>query len=221
MFEKVLIAEDHESTNISVQKTLGDLAITQYDYVYYCDDALLRISKSVSTQQPYQLLITDISFEEDHREQKIKNGIELIMKVKAVDPTIKVLVFSAEDRPNIIEGLFKEQGIDAYVRKARHDAKELKLAIETISKGKKHLANQLRQGVKEKNLHEFTTLDITILTLLSQGVLQKDIPLYLQKNNIKPSGLSTIEKRLCHMKEMLDFSKNEQLIVFCKDLGII
>jgi hypothetical protein len=47
MFKKILIAEDHESSSISVQKTLEDLNISNADYVYYCDDALAKIQKSI------------------------------------------------------------------------------------------------------------------------------------------------------------------------------
>lgn len=79
----------------------------------------------------------------------------------------------------------------------------------------------MKQPLKQKNAYEFTDFDITIILLLSQGKLQKDIPAYLQENNIKPSGLSSIEKRLNIMKEELSFDKNEQLVAYCKDFGII
>jgi two-component system capsular synthesis response regulator RcsB len=52
-------------------------------------------------------------------------------------------------------------------------------------------------------------------------MLQKDIPDYLQQKEIKPSGLSSIEKRLNLMKESLGFTKNEQLVAYCKDFGLI
>jgi two-component system capsular synthesis response regulator RcsB len=223
MFEKVLIAEDHESTNISVQKTLEDLGVNsnRRHYVYYCDDALLLIEKAFKNGQPFDLLITDLSFEEDHRTQKIKDGVALIIAAKQVQPNLKVLVFSAENKIAVIDTFFKDLGIDAYVRKARHDAKELKLALDAVKNGKKYLSSDLRQAIKEKNSHEFSSFDITIISLLSKGILQKDIPLYLKQNNIKPSGLSSIEKRLNLIKEVLDFSKNEQIVAYCKDMGII
>ncbi|MBB2151358.1 response regulator [Pedobacter gandavensis] len=221
MFNRVLIAEDHESTNISVQKTLADLGITETTYTYYCDDALMLLKKSIQNDEPYDLLITDLSFEEDHRPQKIDGGLALIRAVKEVQPGLKVLVFSAEKKAAIIDELFKELGINAYVRKARHDAKDLKMAIDAIYKGKTYLSADLKQTVKQKNAYEFTEFDITIITLLLQGTLQKDIPAYLQQNNIKPSGLSSVEKRLNLMKEALEFSKNEQLVAYCKDFGII
>lgn len=47
MFRKILIAEDHESANLSVQKTLEDYPASATDFAYYCDDALDRIEKSV------------------------------------------------------------------------------------------------------------------------------------------------------------------------------
>lgn len=221
MFNRVLIAEDHESTNISVQKTLADLGITETTYTYYCDDALMLLRKSIQNDEAYDLLITDLSFEEDHRPQKIDGGLALIRAVKEVQPGLKVLVFSAEKKAAIIDELFKELGINAYVRKARHDAKDLKMAIDAIYKGKTYLSADLKQTVKQKNAYEFTEFDITIITLLLQGTLQKDIPAYLQQNNIKPAGLSSVEKRLNLMKEALEFSKNEQLVAYCKDFGII
>ncbi|MDB5020109.1 MAG: DNA-binding response regulator, NarL/FixJ family, contains and domain [Pedobacter sp.] len=221
MFKRVLIAEDHESVSISVQRTLADLQIAQSEYTYYCDDALMHIRKSLSEDQPFDLLITDLSFEEDHRPQTIAGGRELITAVKQVHPSIKVLVFSAENKAAIIDSLFKEFGINGFVRKARHDSKELKLAIEAIAQDKTYLSSDLKKTVKQKNAYEFSDYDITIISLLAQGMLQKEIPNYLQQNNIKPSGLSSVEKRLNLMKEILEFSKNEQLVAYCKDFGII
>jgi len=221
MFKKVLIAEDHESANISLQKTLTDLGIIHADHVFYCDHALTWIRKALKNDDPYDLLITDLSFEDDHNQQKIIGGTELIKAVKSEQPNIKIIVFSAENKPAIIDALFKELAINAYVRKARNDAKDLKTAIDSVYKGNKYISIDLKQRIKEKNSHEFTAYDITIISSLSKGMLQKEIPLYLQQNNIKPSGLSSIEKRFNLMKEVLGFSNNEQLIVYCKDMGII
>ena len=221
MFKRVLIAEDQEMTSISVRKTLEDLGIAQAEYTYYCDDAYMQIKKNVNSEQPFDLLITDLSFEEDHRKQSLAGGVELISAVKTIQPNIKVLVFSAENKAAVIDVLFKELGINAYVRKARNDAKDLKLGIEAISKNKTYLSAHLKPIVKQKNTYEFSGFDITIISLLSQGTLQKDIPAYLQQNNIKPAGLSSVEKRLNMMKEVLEFTKNEQLVAYCKDFGII
>jgi DNA-binding NarL/FixJ family response regulator len=221
MINKVLIAEDHESANISVQKTLEELNIVDTHYAYYCDDALLKIQIGKQNAQPYDLLISDLYFEEDGRSQKISGGEELIMAARQIQPELKVLVFSAESKAAVIEALFYKQEIDGYVRKARNDAKELKLAIDCIANNQCYRPRQLEQLIKQKNTHEFTEFDVIIISLLAQGMRQKDIPAYLQQKQIRPSGLSSIEKRLNHMKEVLSFSNNEQLVVYCKEMGIV
>ena len=223
MFKNVLIAEDHESASISVRKTLADLGITQADYAYYCDDALMRVQKGTPQgAEPYDLLITDLSFEEDkERRQQLSDGEALIKAARAARPGLKILVFSAEQRPSVITDLFDKCGIDGYVRKARRDAQELKSALENLYKNKRHLPAEFRQDIRQPNAHAFSAYDITIISQLSNGMMQKDIPAYLQEQKIVPSGLSSIEKRLNLIKDSLGFYKNEQLVAYCKDRGII
>ncbi|MDQ1098301.1 MULTISPECIES: response regulator [Chryseobacterium] len=221
MFKKILIAEDHESANISVQRTLEELNISKVDYAYYCDDALGKIQKSIREKEPYDLMITDLEYEEDHREQHIKNGQELIEEVRKLQPALKVIVFSAEHKSGVIDSLFTKSGINGYVRKARNDSKELKKAITAVAQNENYLSLDLKQEIKKLNSYEFSDYDITLVSLISQGVLQKNIPVYLQKNHITPNSLSSIEKRLNALKEALQVNSNEQLVAFCKDLGII
>lgn len=221
MFKKILISEDHESISISIQKTLEELNVPNVDYVSYCDDALAKVQKSIREKDTYDLLITDLYYEEDHHKQNIKNGIELVQQLRAIQPSLKVIVFSAEHRSGVIDSLFTESKINGYVRKARNDSKDLKKAIASVYVNENYLSLDLKQEVKKLNNYEFSTYDITLVSLLSQGVLQKNIPVYLQNNNIRPNSLSSVEKRLNSLKEALDVTSNEQLVAFCKDLGII
>jgi DNA-binding NarL/FixJ family response regulator len=221
MFKKILIAEDHEMGSLSVQKTLEELNIPNVDYVYYCDDALAKIKKSIRENDPYDLMITDLSYEEDHHQQNIKDGKELIDEVRKLQPLLKIIVFSGERKSGIIDLLFTESRINGYVRKARNDSKELKKAIASVYVNENYLSLDLKQEVKKLNSYEFTKYDITLVSLLSQGVQQKNIPTYLQNNNITPNSLSSVEKKLNSLKEALGVTSNEQLIAFCKDLGII
>lgn len=220
MIKKVLIAEDHESANISVQKTLEILEVEEVDKVYYCDDALLKITHAKKAGKPYDLLICDLYFEPDGRAQKITGGARLIPAVRDVQPELKVLIFSAENKPAVIDSLFKNHFIDGYVRKARNDAKELQVAFEKISRNQQHYPRHLADLVKHQHSYNFTDLDVLIISLLAEGVPQKNIPEELAKHQIKAS-LSKVEKSLKQMKEVFEYTKNEQLIVFCKDMGII
>lgn len=221
MINKVIIAEDHETANLSVQKTLEELRIDQVDYSYYCDDAFNKIKAALQSGKPYDLLITDLHFEDDGTQQRMAGGLDLIHAVRILQPDLLILIFSAEHRPASIDSLFKKYGIDGYVRKARHDAQELKSAIQILAKGELYYPRALAQLIKQSNSYEFTEFDINIIRLLSQGYQQKEIPEWLRLHHIKPNSLSIIEKRLRQIKDELSFSKNEQLVLFCKDAGIL
>ncbi|RYZ50010.1 MAG: response regulator transcription factor [Sphingobacteriales bacterium] len=221
MIDKVIIAEDHETANLSVQKTMEELKIADIHHVYYCDDAYNRIALAKQNGRPFDLLITDLYFEEDGNRQKIAGGFDLVRSVRQLQPEIMILIFSAEHRPATINMLFETYEVDAYVRKARNDARELKAAIESINKGQRYYPHSLAQELKKSNSFEFTDFDINIIRLLSQGYQQNEIPTYLQQHNIRPNSLSMIEKRLKQMKHQLDLSKNEQLVLFCKEAGIL
>lgn len=221
MIDKVIIAEDHEFANLSVQKTMDDLKVKQYDYAFYCDDAFAKIQLAKQKGEPYDLLITDLSFEDDGTAQKIKDGVDLIRAVRAVQPDILILILSGQHRPADIHNLFENNEVDAYVRKARHDVQELKLAMQALAKRQRYYPRSLAQQVKRSNTYEFTDFDITIIRLLNEGYQQNEIPAYLKQQNIKPSSLSSIEKRLSQIKEELGFSNNQQLMVFCSNAGLL
>ena len=221
MFHKIIIAEDYQSTNLSIQKALHELQIHQTQYSSYCDDAYHKIYQAIEAKQPYEVLITDLSFDEDENEQNLKSGFDLIKAVKRLKPETKIIVFSAEKKDSIIQNLFQEYCIDSFVHKGRNDMKELKTAIEKVYLGEKHISSETRNSFKKMNSYEFTNYDITLLQLISQGVAQKDIPTLLQDKNLKPNSLSSIEKRLNILRKSLHLSSNEQLISFCKDLGIV
>ncbi len=215
MIDKVIIDEDQESSNLSVQKTMEELQIRQTDYVYYCDDALNRIKLASKADLPYDILITDLYFEDDGISQTTTNGFELIKAARQVQPDIRILVFSAELKPAKIKSLYEDYRIDGFVRKARNDVKELKSAFETISKGRQYYPRALAQVIKQSNTYEFTDFDVNIIRLLSQGNQQKEIAGHLNRS------LSTVEKSLKKIRDEFGFSKNEQLVLWCKEKGIL
>lgn len=222
MFKKVLIVEDHQGMNYSMQRTLEDLGIANdiKNHVYYCDDAFGRIQKAIREEQPYELLITDLSFNEDYSKQTLKDGIALIKAAKAVQPNLKVVVFSSENRLSEAQILFDELQINAFVPKGRGDMQDLKSAIQAVFENKRHISVHLKKAINEK-IYFFEPLDKAILNLLVKGIPQKEMQSHLVAMNVKPNGLSSTEKRLKTMREALDLHSNEQLIAYCKDSRII
>lgn len=222
MFKKILIAEDLDSISITVEQALMELSITEIHHAKYCDDALLKIKKALHDEIPYDLLISDLSFKIDHRINKLTCGDELIEAVKKIQPDIKTIVFSIEDKSYRIKSLFNNLGINAYVSKGRNSIPELQKAIESVfSADEKTLTEEWSHVLRDKSLLEIEAYDITLLKLLSKGFILDEISQELKNSGIIPNGSSSIEKRINKLKIYFKANNNVHLIAISKDLGLL
>ncbi|THV56733.1 response regulator [Chryseobacterium candidae] len=220
MFKKVLIAEDHEVRNLGVVNTLTELQIQNFDFVNYCDEALQKIKMAVTNNSSYDLLITDLSFDKDHIEQKINSGQKLIEEVKKIQPNLKIIAFSIEKKPKIIDDLFKVHSINGFVSKGRNDGKDLRSTIKKVFSGEIVIPQEILNSIRNTSF-EFTEYDVNLIELLAKGWKQSEIEQYFKEKKITPDSKSAIEKRLNDLRFELGAKNNIELIVICKDLGII
>lgn len=222
MFNKVLVAEDLDSISITVGQALAELSVSEVHHAKYCDDAFLKIKRALHDNAPYDLIISDLSFKTDHRENTLNTGDELIAAVKKVQPNIKTIVFSIEDKSFRIKSLFNNLGINAYVAKGRDSIPELKKAILGVFSDKaKILSAGLSHALRDKSLIEIETYDILLLKLLSKGLILDEIASEFKSSGIIPNGNSSIEKRINKLKIYFKASNNVHLIAISKDLGLV
>lgn len=221
MFKKVLIAEDFDSINIALIQTLETLGIENIQYAKYCDDALDKIKMAVKENDPFQLIISDLSFAADYKKVKITSGEKLIEEILKIQNDIYILVYSVEDKSFVIKGLFDKLDIDGYVHKGRNSLSHLKTAIETILYDKKFISPELTHVLLDKSGNEISEFDITLLKHLAQGILVDEMEGIFKKLNIRPNSKSAIEKRLSRIKDYFKANNNIQLVAITKDLGII
>jgi DNA-binding NarL/FixJ family response regulator len=203
MFRKTLIVEDQEVANLGIMSTLEELLIPRFDFVTYCDEALQRLKAAAAENAPYDLLIADLSFKKDHIAQKLKNGQELIYEARKIQPDLKVVVFSVESRSKIIDDLYKTYHINGFVSKARNDGKELKNTIRKVFKGETVMSQDILNAIRKipRDLDEY---DLKLLELLSKGCKQNEIQTYLNE-----------------LREIFCAKNNIEMIVICKDIGLI
>lgn len=222
MFNKVLIAEDLDTISIGVIQALEEISVIEIHHSKYCDDAFLKIKKAIYDNAPYDLLISDLSFKPDHRQNRLTSGEELIEAIKKVQPNIKTVVFSIEDKSFRIKSLFKNQGINAYVSKGRDSIPELKKAIQRIYNNKEiELSSEIEYALRDKSLFEIEAYDITLLKSLAKGFTLDDISKEFKDSGIIPNGNSSLEKRINKLKIYFKASNNVHLIAITKDLGLV
>jgi len=222
MFQKVITTDDLDSINIAVIQALQELGIPDIQFAKYCDEAFLKIKKEQMDNKPFDLLISDLSFKTDHRNEKLQSGEELIRAVKIAQPNLKVLVFSIEDKTHRIKNLIENEGINGYVLKGRNSIPELKKAIQSIySDDSIFISSIIANQIGDKSLFEIENYDIELLKSLSKGFTQDEIGLQFKNNEIAPCGSSSIEKRINKLKIFFRANNNAHLIAITKDLGLI
>jgi len=221
MFKKVLIAEDFDSINIALKQSLESLGIQKIEYVKYCDDALLKFKRAKQDNNPFDLLISDLSFVEDYRKVNIASGEKLIEAIKKIEPELPIIVYSVEDKSYIIKSLFEEQNINAFVHKGRNSISQLKKAINTLLTNKTYITPELDYLLQKKKTKEIDSYDISLLNYLADGVAIEQIETLFKKLNITPNSKSSIEKRVSKLKDYFKAKNTLNLIAITKDLGII
>ena len=222
MFQKVLIAEDMDFINSGIKSQLTDLGIAQIEYVQYCDEALLKLKSAKLNNQPFDLLISDLSFEEDYVAQKIKSGEALIEAVRKEFPLLKIAVFSVEDKEYTVQTLFNEHMINAYVWKSREGLRELKKAVQQIyNTESSYISPRVAGSMLKSKAIEIVEYDIFLIECLSKGYLQEEISAILKEKSWSPTSVSSIEKRLKFLREHFNATNPTHLVAIAKDLGLI
>ncbi len=221
MFKKVLIADDHDDINKGVLDILKTHGITNIHNSQYCDEAYLKIKKAELDNEPFDLLITDLSFKEDHRECDIISGEDLIAKLREQNNNLPIVVYSMKDQLQKVRLLVNKYSVNAYVCKDRKGSQELSEAVNSVYNKKLFLSPQVANALSSKVDLEITDYDIELTKQLSLGLDQKGISRYFIENNISPGSVSSIEKRINKLRIKFKADNATHLVVKMKDLGLI
>ena len=221
MIQRVLICEDIDSTNIGLTSTLSDAFTFRVDQADYADKALLMLKKGLMEKQPYDLLITDLSFNTQNENTQVPDGEALLRKVRALQPNLKSIIFSIEDRPHKIRRFLESLAVDAYVLKGRESACQMVEAIKSIHEGETYLSPELSAPLQASSTLGIDEYDLRLLESLSEGYSQQEISKKFKKQGVSPHSLSSIEKRVNRLKETLSARNIANLIAISKDMGFI
>ncbi|KZE78360.1 histidine kinase [Myroides marinus] len=224
MFKKILVVEDYDSINVGIVQALTDnIPQAEIYSTKYCDDAWLKIQGAIKNNAPFDLVISDLSFQEDYRDTKLKGGADLIALVRQEQPELKIIVYSIENRYIEVADLIDHLKVNAYISKGRNSIKELLAAITYIKE--EGTLPYLSPDIKEVKDNPTSLIlqdeDLTILRLLSEGHSQSDIGTKLKEADHTITSTSSIEKRISKLKASFNAKNTIHLISIVKDLGII
>jgi len=219
-FTKVFVSEDIDSNNLGIVTTIRQFGISEIGHSQFCDDTLWKIRNTALNGDPYQLLISDLSYE-DGGNSKISSGQELIAEVKKVVPNIKIIVFSQFDQQSIIKPLLEEQNIDGYVCKGINGLKELKKGIESVAEDKKYTCPVATASLRKQNIVQLTNFQQQLLMLLAEGNKQSQISEIFIEKNVEPNSVRSIETNISKLKDAFNAATTTQLVYLASNFGLI
>ena len=161
---KLMIVDDHQMFIDGVKSLLRKE--TGFEFIAEANngpDALALLQ----TLQP-DILITDISMPG-------MTGNELIEKVKALNPEIKILVLSMHSEPNVISDIMMQEA-EGYILK-NTGRKELSTALNKIAHGGTHYSDDVllaltrkikKEAQKDKNVSQLSERELEIIKLIVQ-----------------------------------------------------
>ncbi len=221
MFKKVLVVEDIDSVHVGISNALNHAFPFEIHHAKYCDKAFLKIKQALQNNSPFDLLITDLSFQVDHVKTIIKSGEDLINVVKGIQPGIRVLIYSIEDRPFKIHQFVDYLGAEGYVLKGRNSSLELVDAIKTIYNRQRYISPQLHYSVKKSLPLEVDAYDLELIKALANGHSQQEISSLFEHRGLKPTSLSSLEKRINKLKDYFMARNSTHLVAIAKDMGLL
>ena len=219
---RILIADDHQLVLQGILcslKEVGDFDVVTTDN---CDDAF-QLIKSNQNTNPFQLLFTDLSFDNSTDETNLDGGEELIKAIKNNEFDIKIAVITGHTETNRVYNVISNLNPNAYLLKSKCDATEIGFAIQKMLANDYYYTHEIHQKIMKRNIIQIQMDDIAIQIL-------KELPNHPKLANLegvilKGDGsflkLRSIETKLGSLRADLNANNNTDLVLKAKELGII
>lgn len=203
----ILIADDHGVVRYGMMLFIKDLMPwAQVSQVGTFNEAIGHVNKS-----QVDLVILDINLPGG-------NNIKMVDSLKAVQPDIKVIIFSSYDE-KIYAERYLRAGAKGYLNKETSN-KEIKKAIQSVLSGGVYMSNTVKDlmlnrllnievGQNPLSVLSNREIEVAQLLVIGQGVTEISTAL-----NLQLSTVSTYKNRIF---EKLDVSNVVQLIEKFKD----
>jgi DNA-binding NarL/FixJ family response regulator len=206
---KILLVDDHPI----VRDGLGQLIRREADMTVCGEAASAEEAVGAVTRLKPDLAIVDITLGG-------VNGIELIKNLKAIRPSLPVLVLSMHDESHYAERALRA-GASGYVMK-REARAHIMEAIRTVLSGDDYVSEKMQKNIVHQYLHgigskETSPIDllsdreVEVLNLLGAGLSSKDIANRLHLSQ------KTVDSHRTHLKEKLNLKSAQELVRFAFD----
>ena len=219
---RILIVDDHQLVIKGILCSLKEVGDFDVVTTNNCDDAFNLIKADINSN-PFQLLFTDLSFDNITDQSILQGGEELIKAIIHDEIDIKIGVITGHTKTNRVYNVISNLKPNSYLLKSKCNAAEIGFAIQKMLVGEYYYTHEIHQKIMYRNIVKIQMDDIAIqiLKALPNHAKISNLEGIIKKNDGTRIKLRSIEAKLANLRTDLNANNNTDLILKVKELGII
>ena len=219
---RILIADDHQLVLEGFLNSLKEVGDFDVVTTTNCDAAFDLIKTHINSN-PFQLLFTDLSFDNITEESDLDGGEELIKAIRNNEFDIKIGVITGHTETNRIYNVISNLNPNSYLLKSKSSATEIGFAVQKMLANEYYYTHEIHQKILRRNVVQIQMDDVAIQILkeLPNHSKISNLEGVIKKNNGTAIKLRSIETKLANLRTDLNANNNTDLILKVKELGII
>jgi DNA-binding NarL/FixJ family response regulator len=219
---RILVVDDHQLMVDGIVMALAQFPNYNVTSFNTCDDAFHELLEALDTN-PYDVLFTDLSFENITEDSEIDGGESLIRKIKDDGIPVKIGVITGHTETNRVFNVIRNLNPDAYILKNQCTAEELNFAIRKMMSGDRFFTHEIHNKILKRNVIQIQMDEVAIQILKQLPKQTKIINLegMIKKSDGKFMKIRAIENKLANLRIDLGAKNNTDLVLKAKELGII
>jgi DNA-binding NarL/FixJ family response regulator len=219
---RILIVDDHQLVIKGILCSLKEVGDFDVVTTNNCDAAFNLIKADINSN-PFQLLFTDLSFDNITDQSILQGGEELIKAIIHHEIDIKIGVITGHTETNRVYNVISNLKPNSYLLKSKCNATEIGFAIQKMLVGEYYYTHEIYQKIMYRNIVKIQMDDIAIqiLKALPNHAKISNLEGIIKKNDGTRIKLRSIEAKLANLRTDLNANNNTDLILKVKELGII
>ena len=219
---KILIVDDHQLIIQGLLCSLEEVGDFEVVTTSDCDDAL-HLIKASEKSAPFQVVFTDLSFDNSTKETILNSGEALIKAIRVNEIQIKVAVITGHTETNRVYSVISNLKPNAYLLKSNCEAAEIGFAIQKMLKNEYYYSHIIHQKIIRRKIAQIKIDDVAVQILkeLPKHPKISNLEGLIVKNNGNKIKLRSIETKLANLRIDLNAINNTDLILKAKELGLI
>jgi len=188
-----------------------------------CDDAYKEIKNAEVANNAFDILFTDLSFDNLTDSDEIRDGEDLIKRLDEEGIRPKLGVITGHSSINRVFNIIHNLKPLAYILKSHCTADELYFAVKKMKNNEYFYTHSIHEKLLNRRIIGIEMNDVAIQILKElprHSKIKNMLGIIVNSKGVKLS-LRTIENKLSNLRVDLGANNNVDLFIIAKELGIV